>query len=92
MPASTSSVSMFMRSQIMATSFIKAMLISRWLFSITLTASAVLMVDTGKVPAAMTISYTFLISRADSSSMPETILRMLVSVWTRSPGLMRSGE
>ena len=44
-----------MRSQIMATSFIKAMLMSRWLFSITLTASAVLMVETGNVPALMTM-------------------------------------
>ena len=56
MPSMTSAVSMPMRSKTMASSFMKAMLISRWLFSTTLTASAVLIVETGQVPTSMTMS------------------------------------
>ena len=55
-PGVTEDVCLPILSQIIAISFIKAMLMSRWLFSTTLTASAVLISDTGKVPALMMIS------------------------------------
>ncbi|EXI73000.1 MAG: hypothetical protein AW07_02932 [Candidatus Accumulibacter sp. SK-11] len=53
----TSTVSMPMRSKMIASSFIRAMFRSRWVFSMTLAASATLMLDAGKTPAVMTLAY-----------------------------------
>ena len=91
-PAATSSVSIPILSNTMASSFMNAMLISLWLFSATLMASAALMDETLYVPAAMTMSYTSAITSSDSRSIPETIFVMFSSLCFLSPGLIRSGE
>ncbi|MNR01999.1 hypothetical protein D3C85_1178360 [compost metagenome] len=89
---STSRVSMPMRSKMMASSFISAMFRSRCVFSITLAASATLMLDARCTPASTTPSYRAATWSRVASSSPETTLRMLCRVWSLSPGLMRSGE
>ena len=53
---STSSVSMPILSNRIASSFISAMLKSRWVFSITLAASATLMLEARNTPAVTTLS------------------------------------
>ena len=67
-------VSISIRSNTIANSFINAILMSRWLFSTTLIASAVRIFDTGYVPTSITRLYIALISARLSSSKPETIL------------------
>jgi hypothetical protein len=54
--ASTSRVGIFSRSKMIASSFIRAMLRSRWVFSITLAASATLMEDARCSPAGTILS------------------------------------
>ena len=82
-----------MRSKISASSFISAMLRSRCVFSITLAASATLMlrrpVHAGGDDAAVDLAPP---ARASAGVSPETTLMILVSVCSLSPGLMRSGE
>ena len=48
-------------------------------------------VDIRKVPAVMILAYSVSTARATSGVDPLVILRMVVSVLTLSPGLMRSG-
>ena len=88
---STSSVSMSSLLKISASSFTSAMLTSRWVFSITLAASATLMELALCVPAVMMEAYSASTNEATSGVEPEVTLRMVVSRCSLSPGLMRSG-
>ena len=89
--ASTSWVSMPMASNIIASSFTSAMLTSRWVFSITLAASATLMLGALWVPASMMRRYSASTKSATSGVEPEVTLRMVVKRRCLSPGLIRSG-
>ncbi len=75
-----------------ASSFISAMLRSRCVFSMTLAASATLMEDARCTPAVTTLPYICATRSSVSGVSPETTFVILVSVRSRSPGLMRSGE
>jgi hypothetical protein len=55
---STSSVSMPILSKMIASSFIRAMFRSRWVFSMTLAASATLTLEARYTPAVMIDSYS----------------------------------
>ena len=90
--SSTAVVSMPRRSKMIASSFIKLMLRSRCVFSITLAASATRTPFASKMPAVITDAYTAEIRASDSASQPLTILRIVATVRSRSPGLIRSGE
>ena len=68
------------------------MLRSRWVFSITLAASATLMLGALWVPAVMMPAYSASTKSAVAGVEPEVTLRMVVTRWALSPGLMRSGE
>ncbi len=81
-----------MRSKISANSFINAMLRSRWVFSMTLAASATLMLLALCTPAVITEAYMSWTNFAVFSSSPETTLTIFVMVRSLSPGLTRSGE
>ncbi|MNP64297.1 hypothetical protein D3C76_1597810 [compost metagenome] len=87
----TSSVSMPMRSKISASSFMRAMFKSRWVFSITLAASATLIDAALYTPAVTTELYTSATISRVAASCPETTFLILVKVCSLSPGLMRSG-
>ncbi|MCY1464177.1 hypothetical protein D9M71_821700 [compost metagenome] len=67
------------------------MLTSRWMFSITLAASATRIDGAGQVPAVMMRWYSASTTAAASGVEPEVILRMSGSRRSRSPGLIRSG-
>ncbi len=67
------------------------MLRSRWVFSITLAASATLMQLALCVPAVMIEPYRRSTKSATSGVEPEVTLRMVVTRCCLSPGLMRSG-
>ena len=90
--ASTSFVSIPIRWKIFDSSFIKAILISRWEFSITLAASATLILDTGKVPAWITDRYRASTFSAASGVEPDVTFIIFSTVCSLSPGLIRSGE
>ncbi len=81
-----------MRWKISASSFISAMFRSRCVFSMTLAASATLMLDARCTPAVTTIEYVSATRSSVSGVSPETTFTMRVSVCSLSPGLMRSGE
>ena len=74
-----------------ASSFISAMLRSRWVFSITFAASAALIELARCTPGSTIVSYSFATLSSVSGVSPETIFRIFVSVCSLSPGLMRSG-
>ena len=78
--------------KILASSLTKAILISRCEFSITLAASATLIVGAKCVPAVITLAYKsstfFPISGVD----PAVTFSILSTVCNLSPGLIRSGE
>jgi hypothetical protein len=76
----------------MDSSFIKAILTSRCVFSIIFAASATLIDDASWTPGSTIILYTSAISLDDSASHPETTFKILVIVCSLSPGFMRSGE
>lgn len=65
---------------------------SRCEFSITLAASATFIVGARWVPAVMTEEYTSLTMRPISGVEPEVTFLIFSTVWSLSPGLMRSGE
>ena len=69
-----------------------AMLRSRWVFSITLAASATLMLGARWIPAWMMRPYASATRSSVAASCPETTFVMRGRVCSRSPGLMRSGE
>ncbi len=81
-----------MRSKMVASSFMSAMLRSRCVFSMTLAASATLMLGAWWMPACTTAPYAAATRARDSGVSPETTLVMLSRRCSRSPGLMRSGE
>lgn len=85
-------MSMPIRVNIFDNSLTKAMLISRCEFSITLAASATLIVGARCVPAVITDEYTSLTSLPISGVEPEVTFLIFSTVWSLSPGLMRSGE
>ena len=89
--SSTSPVSMPIRWKILASSFTKAMFRSRWEFSITLAASATFKELARKVPFFRMARYSASTASAASGVEPEVIFRILVSVCSLSPGLIRSG-
>ena len=78
--------------KIIESSFMNAILISRCEFSITLAASATLILSALCTPASTTSSYVAEIASNDSASIPETILVIVSNRWILSPGLIRSGE
>jgi hypothetical protein len=90
--ASTALVSIPILLKMMDSSFIKAILMSRCEFSITLAASATLIDSALCTPASTTNSYTLAIISRDSSSIPDTTLTIVSSLCTLSPGLILSGE
>ncbi len=75
----------------MASSFISAMFRSRWVFSITLQASAALMLEQRCTPGLTMRSYSAATFSSVAGQSPDTTLMTLVSMCSRSPGLMRSG-
>ena len=88
----TSLVSIPSGSKINANSLINAILTSLWVFSITLDASATLMLEDRKVPAVIMDLYKLSTRSAMSSVDPEVTFKIFVTVCSLSPGLMRSGE
>ena len=82
---------MFILAKISASSLTSAMLTSRWVFSITLAASATLIELALWVPAEIIEPYSASTKSATSGVEPEVTLRMLVTRCSLSPGLMRSG-
>ena len=68
------------------------MLMSRWLFSITLAASATLMEGALYVPAVITDLYKRSTFSATSGVDPEVTFKILVTVCNLSPGFVLSGE
>ncbi len=89
--ASTSVVSMPMVWKIMANSLTSAMLTSRWVFSMTLAASATLMLGARWVPAVMIVRYSASTNSAAAGVEPEVTLVIVSRRRSRSPGLIRSG-
>ena len=67
------------------------MLTSLWVFSITLAASATLILETLCVPAVIIVLYRSSINSAASDVDPEVIFFIVVKLCYLSPGLMRSG-
>ncbi len=65
---------------------------SRCAFSITLTASATLIIGALYVPVIMIDLYTASTASEISSVDPDVIFRLVVSLLFLSPGLMRLGE
>ncbi len=68
------------------------MLISRCEFSITLAASATLIVGARWVPAVITEAYKSFTFLPISGVEPEVTFKILSTVCNLSPGLIRSGE
>ena len=89
--SSTACVSMPIRLNILASSFTKAMLISRCEFSITLAASATRIVGARCVPAVITEQYTSFTIFPVSGVEPEVTFLIFSTVCSLSPGLIRSG-
>ena len=87
----TSWVSMSIRLNRTESSFINAMFRSRWVFSMTLAASATRIELVLCTPAVTTAPYTSATVSRVAASEPDTIFLTLVNVCSRSPGLMRSG-
>ena len=75
-----------------ASSFIKAIFTSRWVFSITLEASATSILDAKCVPAVIISLYKSSTCLAISGVDPEVTLSIFVTVCSLSPGLILSGE
>ena len=94
MPAAsnTSSVSIFNFLKIRASSLINAIFKSLWVFSITLAASATLILFVLCVPALIISLYSSSISVATSGVEPDVTFFILVIVCFLSPGLILSGE
>ena len=78
--------------KIFASSFTKAILISRCEFSITLAASATLMVGAKCVPAVITLLYKASTFLPISGVEPAVTFNIFSTVCSLSPGLIRSGE
>lgn len=79
--SSTSLVFIPIRSKIIESSFIKEILISRCVFSITFAASATFILEALYIPALIIAPYTFAISSHDSAESPETIFKIFSSVF-----------
>ncbi len=90
--AKTACVSICIKLNILANSLTKAILISRWEFSMTLAASATFMDGAKCVPAVITDWYNSLTCIPISGVDPEVIFKILSTVCSLSPGLIRSGE
>ena len=88
----TSRVEIFMASQMIAISFISAMLRSRWVFSSALAASATLIDGALWMPAVTTVPYSLATFSAVAASSPAVTFTMRSKLCSLSPGLMRSGE
>jgi len=84
-------VSIPILSKINASSFTNEILTSRWAFSIIFEASATLMLGALCVPAVMMEEYNLSTRSAISGVEPDVTFLMLISVFTLSPGLIRSG-
>ena len=80
------------RAKILESSFINAMFRSRWTFSITLAASAVMMFGALWMPAVIAAPYTAAARFSAFVLWPLTTFTMPVTVCCLSPGLTRSGE
>ena len=65
---------------------------SRWEFSITLAASATFMDEALWVPAVIMERYRASMFSAASGVEPDVIFLIFVTVWSLSPGFIRSGE
>ena len=74
-----------------ARSLTRAMLRSRWVFSITLAASATRMLGALWVPAVMMPAYSASTNSAASGVEPEVTFTIELTRCSLSPGLMRSG-
>ena len=70
----------------------KAIFISRWVFSMIFADSATFIELALCTPASIISSYTFAIFSADSASHPLVTFTILVRVWSLSPGFILSGE
>lgn len=79
------------RSKITDNSFTRAIFKSRCVFSITFAASATLIELALCVPAVMMLAYKESTISAISGVLPLVIFLIFVSVFTLSPGLIRSG-
>ena len=90
--ASTSQIDRSIRAKICEISFIKAILMSRCAFSMTLAASAALIEAARNTPPDVIEPYKCATRSSTSGVWPETTLVILSMVCSRSPGLMRSGE
>ena len=90
--ANTSCVSISIKWNILANSFTKAILISRWEFSITLAASATFIEGARYVPAVITVWYKAFTLAPMAGVEPEVTFNIFSTVCNLSPGLMRSGE
>ena len=78
--------------KIFASSFTNAMLMSRWEFSITFAASATFIEGAKCVPAVITDLYNSFTFTPISGVEPDVIFKILSTVCSLSPGLIRSGE
>ena len=87
----TSNVSIFNLSKIILISFIRLILISLWVFSITFAASATLISETLYVPAFIILLYILSILLVMDDVEPEIIFIIFVKVLFLSPGLILSG-
>ena len=65
---------------------------SRWVFSITLAASATLIELARCTPAVITLLYSSATLSSVAASSPDTTFTILVMVRSLSPGFTRSGE
>jgi hypothetical protein len=77
--------------KISASSLISAMFTSRWVFSMTLAASATRMLEALCVPAVMICRYSASTRSAASGVEPLVTLLMVSMRCSLSPGLTRSG-
>ena len=90
--SNTAWVSIFKILKIFASSFTKAMLMSRCEFSITFAASATFIEGAKWVPAVMTLLYNSFTLMPISGVEPEVTFNIFSTVCSLSPGLIRSGE
>lgn len=88
----TSCVSIFIRLNIFANSFTKAILISRCEFSITFVASATLIVELNEFLAVITDLYNSSTFTPISGVEPDVTFNIFSTVCSLSPGFILSGE
>ena len=78
--------------KITASSLIRAIFISRLVFSMTFAASAILILPALWVPALIIWRYRLSTKSAILGVEPEVTFLIEVRLWSLSPGLIRSGE